>query len=90
MASEHDKKVRRIAGGYCGKGYDVRADLPEYNRPKPIRGRIPDVVATKGNTTKIIEVETPQSFGKDRNQRAIFRDYANQKSKTRFRWTMTD
>jgi len=87
---KHERKVRKVAAGYSGRGYDVKADLPEYSRPRPIRGRIPDVVATKGKKTIIVEVETPQSFNKDKDQRAIFRDYANSRSRTRFRWTRTE
>ena len=88
--SKHDKKVQRIAAAYWGKGYDVRADLPNYERPKPIRGRIPDVVAKKGKTTKIVEVETPDSFPSHKDQRDILRDYAKQRPRTQFRVTRTD
>ncbi len=89
MESVHDKKVRKIAAAYFGMGYDVRADLSDYRSPKPIRGRIPDVVATKGKTTKIIEVETPESFKSHKDQRMIFRDYASTKRRTKFRVTRT-
>jgi hypothetical protein len=86
-ATPHDKRVRRIAAGYLGMDYDVRADIPGFDRPRPIRGRIPDVVATKGKTTKIIEVETDQTFDRHKDQRDILRDYANGRSRTRFRMT---
>ena len=87
--SKHDRKVRRIAAAYLGRGYSVRADLSDYQRPKPIRGRIPDVVATKGKTMKIIEVETPDSFRSDKDQRDILRDYAKQRRRTTFKVTRT-
>lgn len=89
--SKHDKMVQRIAAGYLGRDYDVRAAIPNYDRPKPIRGRIPDVVAKKGKTTKIIEVETPDSFPMQvhKDQRDILRDYANQRPRTKFRVTRT-
>ncbi len=83
----HDRKVRRIAAAYFGIDYDVRADIPGFERPKPIRGRIPDVVATRGKTTKIVEVETDQTFDRHKDQRDILRDYANGRSRTRFRVT---
>jgi hypothetical protein len=83
----HDRKVRRIAAGYSGMDYDVRAAVPGYDRPKPIRGRIPDVVATKGKSTRIVEVETDQTFHRHKDQRDILRDYANGRSRTRFRVT---
>ena len=88
-SEEHDNKVRRIAAAYLGMGYDVRADLPDYTRPKAIRGRIPDVVATKGKTTKIVEVETPETFRSHKDQRDILRDYAKQRRRTSFRVTRT-
>lgn len=89
LTSEHDKKVRRIAASYWGMGYEVKADLPEYSRPRPIRGRIPDVVAKRGKTTKIVEVETPESFRSHKDQRDILRDYARLKPRTTFRVTRT-
>jgi hypothetical protein len=45
--SPHDRKVKRIAAAYWGRGYDVRAAVSGYDRPKLIRGRIPDVVALR-------------------------------------------
>ena len=87
--TQHDRKVRKIAAAYWERGFDVRADLPEYQSPKPIRGKIADVVAKKGKKTIIVEVETPESFGRDRNQRGILSDYAKSKPRTTFRWTRT-
>ncbi len=83
----HDRKVKRIAASYLGRGYDVRAAVPGYERPEPIRGRIPDVVATKGKTTKIVEVETSQTFRSHKDQRDILRDYAKGRTRTQFRST---
>lgn len=83
----HDRKVRRIAAAYSGMDYDVRAAVPGYDRPKPIRGRIPDVVATKGKTTKIVEVETYKTFPRHKDQRDILRDYARGRRRTKFRIT---
>ena len=83
----HDRKVRKIAAAYWGMGYDVRAAVPEYDRPKTIRGRIPDVVATRGKTTRIVEVETSQTFARHKDQRDILRDYADRRTRTYFRWT---
>ena len=87
MSTPHDKKVKRIAAAYWGRGYDVRAAVSGYDHPKPIRGRIPDVVATKGKTTRIVEVETFRTFRSHKDQRDILRDYAARKRRTRFRVT---
>ena len=83
----HDEKVRRIAAAYWGMGYDVWAAVPGYERPKSIRGRIPDVVAKRGKTTRIVEVETHESFPRHKDQRDILRDYAYGRSRTHFRVT---
>jgi len=84
----HDRKVRKIAAAYEGMGYRVRADIYGYSAPRSIRGRIPDVVAIRGKTTKIVEVETERAFARDRDQRGVFRDYASTRPRTRFRWTV--
>jgi len=68
-ATPHDRKVRRVAAAYWGRGYNVRAAVPGYKRPKAIRGRIPDVVAIKGKTTKIIEVETSKTGLRKRKEK---------------------
>ena len=83
----HDRKVRRIAAAYWGRGYNFRAAVSGYERPKPIRGRIPKVVATKGKTTRIVEVETNQILSRHKDQRDNLRDDADGRTKTRFRWT---
>jgi len=85
--SLHDRKVRKIAAAYWGMGYRVWADISGYDRPAHIRSRVPDIVATKGKTTRIVEVETDQTFDRHKDQRDIFRDYADGRSRTWFRWT---
>jgi len=87
QATPHDKKVKRIAAAYWGRGYDVTAAISGYDRPKPIRGRIPDVVAIRGKTTKIVEVETSRTFRGHKDQRDILRDYAAGRRRTWFRVT---
>jgi len=83
--SAHDSRVKRVAGGYKGKGWKVKADIPGYSRPRPIHGRRPDVVATKGQKTRIVEVETKSSMRKDVPQRNAFRKFANSSKKRKFR-----
>ncbi len=62
--SRHDQEVRRQAEQYEKAGYRVRADLPGYTSPdtfgrkNPTR---PDVQATRGNRTVVVEVETQRS-----------------------------
>ena len=85
--SKHDTEVRRIARDLKTKGYEVRADVKGFARPKTFGGYKPDVVATKGKHRKIIEVETTEtvSSARDRAQQRAFRRTANRSANTVFR-----
>ena len=66
----HHRKVRELSRELKKKGYDVKADIRGYARPRPIgkdRYR-PDIVAKKSGATRIIEVETPRSLRSERDQ----------------------
>ena len=70
----HDRKVRAIAKQYKDLGYDVKADLPTYDKPDPIgKGRhIPDVHAKNPRGDEVIvEVDTPGT--EDSDQLSAFR-----------------
>lgn len=88
--SKHDAQVRRIAKAFEKKGYDVKADVSGYSKPKHIGGYRPDVVATKGKQRKIVEVETAESAGsaRDRAQAKAFREVASRSKNTTFRRTV--
>ena len=83
----HDAKVAETAKRLSRQGYSVKADLPgsEYQRPKAINGRVPDIVARKGGKTVIREVETPSTVRSDKSQQEVFRKHAEKKSNTEFR-----
>lgn len=83
--SKHDARVHRVAGGYKGQGWKVKADVSGYSAPRTIYGRQPDVIATKGKKTRIIEVETGDSYKKDISQRSAFKRYADHDNKRKFR-----
>lgn len=87
----HDKKVRATANRYKREGWRVRADIPDYKRPKSIGkyNRVPDVVAKKGKKTRIFEIETPRSLKTDRAQRSTFKKHATMKSNTTFKVLVT-
>ena len=36
--AEHDREVRRFANEYKRKGYEVEADLPNWEQPDTIKG----------------------------------------------------
>jgi hypothetical protein len=76
----HDRKVREIARELKSEGYEVKADLPSYEKPDPIGkdNRIPDVHAKNWwGDEVIVEVDTPNTI--DREQLSSFRKSASQK-----------
>lgn len=83
--SKHDTTVRRVAGGYGGRGWKVKADVSGYPTPRTIYGKRPDVIATKGTKTRVVEVETPRTYGKDVPQRSAFKRWTSQDPKRKFR-----
>ena len=57
----HDRKVAEIAKQRKKKGYEVKADLPNYPHP-PVKGGFkPDLAVKKNGITTLIEVETLDS-----------------------------
>ena len=87
--TKHNKTVRRVASGFKSQGWKVKADVSGYSSPRTIGGRQPDVVAIKGSKTRVVEVETPNSYKKDAGQRKVFRDWASRSSDRKFRTKKT-
>lgn len=90
--STHDRKVREKARELKKQGYEVRADIRGYDKPRPIgtTKRIPDIEATRGTSRRIIvEVETPGSLRKDKEQLKTFTRHAAQKRGTKFEVVVT-
>ena len=85
-SSNHDKKVKAEADKLRREGYSVKADISSYETPDGVgrKGYIPDIVAKKTSSSKIIEIETPNSLNKDKEQQAAFRRSAAQKKGTTF------
>jgi len=84
----HDKAVERIAREHDQDGWRVRADIAGWSSPGTIAGRIPDVIATKTGSRRIIEVETDRSD--DTRQHQKFRRHAGQKANTVFYGVIVD
>ena len=84
--SKHDAEVARIARRYEREGYDVKADIKGYPQPNTISGYRHDVVAAKGTSMKVVEVETTASVDstRDQKQQAAFRYAANRSKSTTF------
>lgn len=73
---KHDASVLRSAEWYKNNGYKVKADLPNYAKPKKIGGFIPDLIAKKGKKEIIGEIETKKSNEADKEQQDAFKKYA--------------
>lgn len=84
--STHDNRVRSLANQLKNEGWKVQADLPNFNQPDPIGkdARIPDILATRGDQTKIIEVETPTTLNSHQEQHSTFRRSAAQRENGEF------
>lgn len=85
----HDRKVGQLARELLQKGYSVQAHIPAYETPEPIGkgAHIPDITATRGNKTKIIEVDTPGT--EDPNQLGAFRRSASHRNNAEFEHVIT-
>lgn len=85
----HDRKVQQLARELSKEGFKVQADISGCETPNSIgkKGFIPDIVATKGNKTKIIEVDTPGT--ENPAQLAAFRRSASQRQNTYFEHVIT-
>ena len=85
----HDRKVRELARELKQKGYNVQAHISAYEMPDSIgKGAyIPDIIATRGSKTKIIEVDTPGT--EDPVQLATFRRSASHRDNAEFEQVIT-
>ncbi len=80
---DHDEMVRSWVKVLQGRGYTVKADLPEFkDKPSPVHGKIPDIEATNESEIIIGETETCESIGWD-DTRDQFVAFTKGRSKTR-------
>lgn len=84
--SIHDNCVLALANRLEDQGWEIQADLPNFDQPDPIGKdeRIPDILATRDNQTQIIEVETPNTVNSHQDHHSTFRRSAAQKENTEF------
>ena len=87
----HDRRVSALANRLVDQDWEVQADLPNFDQPDPIGKdeRIPDILATQGNQTKIIEVETPSTVNSHQDQHSTFRRSAAQRENAEFELIVT-
>ncbi len=79
MVTRHDRKVRKIAKNYKKRGFSVLADVPGFKRPKVVSRRRADVVALKGRSKVLVEVETKKSNKTDQAQQRDLKKIAKNK-----------
>ncbi|NLC68575.1 MAG: hypothetical protein GX754_07305 [Clostridiaceae bacterium] len=84
--NKHDERVLQLTIQLKKQKYNVKADLPGFEKPDPIgkNNRIPDIEATKNGITKLIEVETERTLHSHKDQQSTFRRSAAQRKKTSF------
>ena len=85
--NKHDNKVLSEAKKLDRQGFDVKADVSGFPQPNTLGGYRPDIIATKANQRKIIEVETQESKDsmRDKKQQQMFRQVAKRSKNTTFR-----
>jgi len=85
----HTRKVRELTRELKQKGYNVQAHINDYKMPGSIgKGDyIPDIDATRGSKTKIIEVDTPGT--EDQAHLAAFRRSASHRGNAEFEQVIT-
>lgn len=85
----HDRKVRQLASQLKKKGYKIQAHLKTYDTPDGIgkKNHIPDIVATRGKHTIIVEVDTPDTV--DNDQLKTFQLSAAHRKNAKFEHVIT-
>lgn len=82
---KHDNAVLKSAEWYKNQGFKVKADLPNWEKPKKIDSFIPDLIAKKGKKEIIKEIETKDTNNKDVEQHEAFKEYADRKRTREFK-----
>ena len=85
----HDEAVLNSVKYYENQGFKVKADLPGYNKPDKIKGKIPDLIAKNNSSEIVLEVETPQTVETDKKQISVFKEYADRSKNRKFRLKIT-
>lgn len=87
IQSPHDRKVEEIAMTYKLKGFHVMADLAGWDEPYLVYSSRPDIIAHKGGTFVVIEVETIRSVHSPDAQKQArdFQRYADENMDVSFK-----
>lgn len=88
----HRNLIRKLASAYIRSGFQIKADhIDDFDTPPKFSMVIPDIFAEKDTQQIIIEVETRNSIGteRDRRQRRVFGDWAKESKDHDFRREIT-
>ncbi len=83
------RKIRDLARRYRQNGFAVRAAHGRFDRPDPIRGIAPDIVAVKGKNVIIIEVKSRAKMDADFASIRRLSEYAEKTPNVRFDLVVT-
>jgi hypothetical protein len=83
--ARHDRMVALQAERYRALGYAVAAEIDGWPAPAAVEGQVPDVLATRGDETVVVEVETEETLASREyaDEHKAFRKWKEQAPKTR-------
>lgn len=84
------KKIAELAREYSARGYQVFADIPNYESPASIDAIKPDLIVKKGDEIIIIEVKTSDSLKMSKDAIAHLARYAKKVPGVRFDLVITN
>lgn len=88
----HSNLILKLATAYEQAGFDVQADhVKGFGTPEKISLVMPDIIAVRGDFKVVVEVETRNSSGteRDRRQRKLFGKWAKEDENRDFRREVT-
>ncbi|WP_414838339.1 hypothetical protein ACK3SF_02955 [Candidatus Nanosalina sp. VS9-1] len=88
----HRNLIEKLASAYIRSGFDIKADhISSFDTPPKFSMVMPDIFAEKDGKKIIIEVETRNSIGtdRDRRQRRVFGEWAKKDKDRDFRREIT-
>jgi len=76
--------VEKTANYYKDDGWQVKANIDNWDTPESILGHIPDIIAKKGKDTVIIQINTCISLLDRMYQESTLEAYAQRTQNTRY------
>jgi len=79
------QSVEKKAEEWKREGYEVKANLSEWDRPSKIEGLVPDLRGKRGETIRIGKFETENNLAVKKEQWEKLKKYAEKNSNVSFR-----